>query len=165
MVTKQQQLEWLAHKYKTWPEQGATSLGLSVAEVGKFAIVNCHLITRQEWQQERDKMSSKPEVDSSWYERVEFPPIGTVCEMIDDKNTWLECEVISHKDGSCIGWIPSQKAPFYTYDKNGFRPLSTEREKAIDEMKSLCAYPGRWNSTYKSFAEALYAAGYRKVKP
>lgn len=36
MVTKQQQLEWLAHKYKTWPEQGATSLGLSVAEVERL---------------------------------------------------------------------------------------------------------------------------------
>ena len=65
MVTKQQQLKWLAKKYKTWPEQGATYLGLSVTEVGKFAIVNCHLITRQEWRQERDKMSSKPEVDHS----------------------------------------------------------------------------------------------------
>ena len=78
MVTKQQQLEWLSRKYKTWPEQGATYLCLSIAEVGKFAVVNSHVITRKEWQQEREKMSSKPEVDNSWHERGELPPVGNV---------------------------------------------------------------------------------------
>ena len=54
-VTKQQQLEWLAKAYKTWPEPGSHSLRLSAFEVGKFAMVNCYVITRKEWQQERDK--------------------------------------------------------------------------------------------------------------
>ena len=106
-------------------------------------------------------MSSKPEVNNSWYERGELPPVGTTCEMIDDKNTWLECEVISHKDGSCIGWIPSRKAPFYTYDKSDFRPIRTEREKAIDEMANLIARSVFGSA--KCQAEKLYDAGYRKV--
>lgn len=55
MVTKQEQLEWLAKAYKTWPEQGVTSLRLSAFEVGKFAIVNAHTITKQEWMDERNK--------------------------------------------------------------------------------------------------------------
>ena len=59
IVTKQQQLEWLAKAYKTWPEQGSHSLRLSAFEVGKFAIVNCYVITRKEWQQERDKMQKQ----------------------------------------------------------------------------------------------------------
>lgn len=59
IVTKQQQLEWLAKAYKTWPEQGSHSLCLSAFEVGKFAIVNCYVITRKEWQQERDKMQKQ----------------------------------------------------------------------------------------------------------
>ena len=160
MVTKQQQLEWLAKKYGRWPvvDEYVVMNGYGIGIAG-----GAHYITKGEWQQERDKMSSKPEVDSSWYERVEFPPIGTVCEMIDDKNTWLECEVISHKDGSCIGWIPSRKAPFYTYDKNEFRPLRTEREKAIDEMANLIAKSVFGSA--KCQAEKLYDSGYRKVKP
>ena len=59
IVTKQQQLEWLAKAYKTWPEQGSHTLRLSAFEVGKFAIVNCYVITRKEWQQERDKMQKQ----------------------------------------------------------------------------------------------------------
>ena len=111
-------------------------------------------------------MSSKPEVDNSWHERVEFPPVGTTCEMIDDKNTWLECEVIAHKDGSCIGWIHSRKSPFYTYDKSEFRPLPTEREKAIDEMLSVYAEKDGGKPIHprcKLLAAMLYDAGYRRV--
>ena len=59
MVTKQQQLEWLAKKCKTWSGQDATYLCLSVAEVGQFAVVNAHVITRKEWKQERDKMQQQ----------------------------------------------------------------------------------------------------------
>ena len=77
-------------------------------------------------------MSSKPEVDNSWYARGELPPVGTICEMIDDRATWRECKIIAHEDGACIGWIASLNSPFYTYDKSEFRPLHTEREKAID---------------------------------
>ena len=114
-------------------------------------------------------MSSKPEVDNSWHARREFPPVGTICKMIDDKNTWLECEVISHKDGSCIGWIPLCKAPFYTYDKSDFRPLRTEREKAIDEMvailKTKFNRPGVDGIAVADMVDELYDAGYRKVNP
>lgn len=40
----------------------------------------------------------------------------------------------------------------------------TEKEKAVDAMKELCAYKGSWNTTYKTFAESLYDAGYRVTK-
>ena len=100
--------------------------------------------------------------DNSWHERGELPPVGAICEMIDDENTWLECEIVSHKNGFCIGWISSRNAPFYTDDKSEFRPLRTEREKAIDAIAELIA-----KSVYgsaKCQAEKLYDAGYRKEK-
>lgn len=47
-----------------------------------------------------------------------------------------------------------------------FRPIKTqqeiEREKAIEDMKSLCKYKGSWESTFKAFAEDLIDAGYHK---
>ena len=166
MVTKQQQLEWLANKYKTWPEPGSSYMGLSAVELGKFAIVNSHTITRTEWQQERDKMNSKPEVGSSWYERGELPPVGVPVELWFGGSFAYNCEFISTRGYDYVLWNLDDDKPDCADSMNSqFRPLRTEREKAIDEMKSLCAYPGSWNSTYKSFAEALYAAGYRKVEP
>ena len=164
MVTKQQQLEWLANKYKTWPEQGATFLGLSIAEVGKFAIVNSHLITRQEWQQERDKMSSKPEVDNSWHERGEFPPVGCECEM---KHTcWDEFQrvfvlAITKQYVIVSDYSTPEIEQHYHLREITFRPLRTEREKAIDELIVLVGdiekYP-----TWRDAIVGIIDAGYRK---
>ena len=160
MVTKQQQLEWLAHKYKTWPEQGATSIGLSVTEVGKFAIVNCHLITRKEWQLWRDKMSSKPEVDNSWHERGELPPVGGVCEaMIHGE--WIAAEVLRHRINSAgmnVAAVMSC-ASFGVYWAADFRPLRTEREKAID---AACKAIGGVGEDGLLIIERLYDAGLLK---
>ena len=111
-------------------------------------------------------MSSKPEVDSSWYECGELPPVGCECSAMCDGN-WVTVEVLRHRVNNAGMNVAAVMncASFNVFWATDFRPLRTEREKAIDEMKSLCAYPGSWNSTYKSFAEALYAAGYRKVAP
>ena len=219
MVSKQQQLEWLANKYKTWRGQGAEYLCLSTTELGKFAVVNSHVITRKEWQQERDKMQqkcnesecgvmtldeaidhaneksselegvcaenhrllahwltkyrdtlskdNKPAPDSSWYDRGEFPPVGCKCEMIDDRYDWVECDVIAHKDSFCIAWVDSRMSPFYTNDLNEFRPLRTEREKAIEEITSyFCDADGCQVTPCVAdiISARLYNAGYRKLK-
>ena len=170
MITKQQQLEWLAKKYKTWPEQGATSLGLSVTEVGKFAVVNCYLITRQEWQQERGKMQkqlaqsvqSKP--DNSWYERGELPPVGVPVELWFGGSFAFNCEFITRRRHHYVMWNLDADRPDAADNLNSeFRPIRTEREKAIDEM-----YQAAFSIGSKINAEtigAIYDAGYRKVKP
>ena len=165
MVTKQEQLEWLVKTYKTWPEQGSHYLRLSAFEIGKFAVVNCHVITRKEWQQERDKMQKKAKQavqDNLWHEHGELPPVGTICEMIDDIAMWRECKIIAHENGACIGWVTSLNAPFYTYNKSELRPLSTEREKAINEMNELVGNIEKY-PTWRDAMTALYDAGYRKV--
>ena len=146
-VTKQQQLGWLV---------GFTD--------------GCYVISQEEWQQERDKMQKQSAQDYSWYERGELPPVGTICKMIDDKNTWLECEIIAHKNSFCIGWISSRNAPFYTDDKSEFRPLHTEREKAIDAACDVICKNGVYDFE-RGVIEKLYDAGmlynaeYHKVKP
>ena len=161
MVTKQQQLAWLAKAYKTWPEQGSHSLRLSAFEVGKFAIVNCHIITRKEWQQERDKMQKQQ--DSSLSKRGACPPVGEQVELWFGGSFAYNCEFICMRGRNYIVWNLDADRPDCADIMNSeFRPLRTEREKAIDDMKSLCAYPGSWCSTFKAFAESLYDAGYRK---
>ena len=110
-------------------------------------------------------MSSKPEVDGSWHERGEFPPVGCECEMIDDHCEWVKCDVIAHKDSFCVAWVCSRMSPFYTNDRNEFRPLRTEREKAIDEMVSVILdYDGYMitSATAELVARQLHYAGYHK---
>ena len=164
MVTKQQQLEWLANKYKTWPEQGSPYLGLSAVELGKFAIVNSHTITRTEWQQERDKMNSKPEVDSSWYDRGELPPVGVPVELWFGGTFAYRCEFITMRGNAYVVWnLDDDKPDCADYMNSQFRPLRTEREKAIEDMSRVMH---EHDSVINDVTlGALYDAGYRKVKP
>ena len=129
MVTKQQQLEWLANKYKIWPEQGATSLGLSVSEIGKFAIVNSYMITRKEWQQERDKMqkqSEQPTPGTSWYERGELPPVGIPVELWWGGSFAYNCEFITRRRHHYVMWnLDADRPDAADYMNSQFRPLRT----------------------------------------
>ena len=119
-----------------------------------------------EWQQERDKMLNKPEVDNSWCKCGACPPIGVLVELWFGGSFAYNCEFICMRGRNYIVWNLDADRPDCADIMNSeFRPIRTEREKAIDDMKSLCAYPGSWCSTFKEFAESLYDAGYRKVKP
>ena len=107
-------------------------------------------------------MSSKPEVDNSWHERGELPPVGCECEVfVSDENKWMHFEVIAIRDGHVLGWCREGSCGFQSNDKSEFRPLRTEREKAIDEMANLIAKSVFGSA--KCQAEKLYDAGYRKV--
>ena len=216
MVTKQQQLAWLAKKYKTWPEQGSLTLRLSAFEIGKFAVVNCHVITRKEWQQERDKMQKQDnksecavmtlseaidhaneksrelegncaanhgllahwlteyrdilsnlnqqnEQDNSWYEREELPPVGYECEAIRN-GEWVAVEVLRHRVNNVEMNVAAVMdcTSFNVFWSDDFRPLCTEREKAINEMNELVGNIERY-PTWGDAMAALYDAGYRKV--
>ena len=158
MVTKQQQLEWLANKYKTWPEPGAESIGLCVAEVGKFATVNSHVITRQEWQQEREKMRSK-----SWYEREELPPVGVPVELWFGGTFAYRCEFIAMRGNAYVLWnLDTDRPDTADYMNSDLRPLRTEREKDIDKIVSIIKGAAFQDPEFT--AAILYDAGYRKVK-
>ena len=109
-------------------------------------------------------MSSKPEVDSSWHERGELPPVGVPVELWFGGSFAYNCEFISTRGYDYVLWNLDDDKPDCADSMNSqFRPLRTDREKAIDEMASLIAKSVFGSA--KCQAEKLYAAGYRKVEP
>ena len=95
---------------------------------------------------------------SDWHKNGELPPVGEVCEAyIDYPPQWIETEIVAHKDGFAIGWCKSVMKGCHGDKAHEFRPLRTEREKAIDEMMEHCNYLGS-----RDFAGELFDAGYRK---
>jgi len=108
-------------------------------------------------------MSSKPKQDNSWHERGEFPPAGCECE-VKDGGVWHKTHIVGFDDdGYCVYTSPwNSLARDYDGDmcQSNFRPLRTEREKAIDEMANLIARSVFGSA--KCQAEKLYDAGYLK---
>jgi hypothetical protein len=96
-----------------------------------------------------------------------LPPVGTVCEMKDDRGSWLKVEIIASHAGYSHGWSDVCTQNFFADDPQDFRPIRTpeqiaadEREAAIDQMTLLLDTDrGR---AMRLISEALYDAGYRK---
>lgn len=108
------------------------------------------------------EMESESEVTinaSDWHKNGELPPVGEVCEILGafgHYKKWFECKIIAEHNCSVFAanersWINVRKG------EREFRPLRTERDKAIDEMMEHCDYLGS-----RDFAGKLFDAGYRK---
>ena len=109
-------------------------------------------------------MSSKPEVDNSWHEREKVPPCGVPVELWVGGVFAYNCEFIVKRGNTYIMWnLDADRPDAADYMNSEFRPLRTEREKAIDEMANLIAKSVFGSA--KCQAEKLYNAGYRKMKP
>ena len=112
-------------------------------------------------------MSSKPEVDNSWHERGELPPVGCECEY-KPVNDWVKCKVLFAGDSLYVLGVQEVEICVRVLDVD-FRPLRTEREKAIDEMVDILKAKfnrlGGDGITVAGIVDELYDAGYRKVKP
>ena len=86
-------------------------------------------------------MSSKPEVDNSWYERGELPPVGCECDI---RHYYCNSEKYEKVTVAAITseYVIVKYATFeqhYMLKDISFRPLRTEREKAIDAAcKAIC---------------------------
>ena len=113
------------------------------------------------------EMTSESEVTikvSDWHKNAELPPVGEVCEA--EYNTtpsvWESVRVVGFDDGECVfRWISGGNAGLigeYSHPKD-FRPLRTERDKAIDEMVDCLS--SRW-ANCEAIAAHLYENGYRK---
>lgn len=95
-----------------------------------------------------------------WHKSGELPPVGEVCEAyIDYPPQWVETEIVAHKDGFAIGWCKSVMKGCHGDKAHEFRPLSTARDKAIDEMVD-CLSSRLANC--EEIAAHLYENGYRK---
>lgn len=106
-------------------------------------------------------MSSKLEIDNSWHERGELPPVGCECEY-KPVNDWVKCKVLFAGDSIYVLGVREFEICVRVLDVE-FRPLRNEREKAVDEMANLIAKSVFGSA--KCQAEKLYDAGYRKVNP
>ena len=159
-VTKRQQLKWLAKRFDSLPFDGDIIV-MSDEVLGYLG--HEHEITNQELKRERDKMSSKPAVDNSWFERGELPPVGVPVELWWGGSFAYNCELITRREHHYVMWnLDADRPDCADYMNSEFRKLRTEREKAIDEIAELIA-----KSVYgsaKCQAEKLYDAGYRKEK-
>lgn len=124
-------------------------------------IPGCNL----ERQQKQNKMSNKPEDSNAWHDRGELPPVGSECSAMC-YGEWVTVEVLRHRVnnvGMNIAAVMNCTS-FNVFWATDFRPLRTEREKAIDALNALVGdiekYP-----TWRDAIAAIYDAGYRKVKP
>ena len=105
---------------------------------------------------------------SDWHKNGELPPVGEVCEAyIDYPPQWVETEIVAHKDGFAIGWCKSVMKGCHGDKAHEFRPLSTERDKAIDEMiKVINRYDYYGSLSFdvvaSDIANAMFDEGFRK---
>lgn len=165
MVTKQEQLEWLAKTHNEWSFI-IDHICMSSKLVGFVSYgAESHMVTKQEWQKERDKMKKRaeqPAQDNSWHERGELPPVDLPVELWVCGSFAYNCELISKRGNNYVLWnLDSDKADSADYMHSQFRPLRTEREKAIEEMVKAIDHIKEGN--FETFIGALYDAGYRKV--
>ena len=169
MITKQQQLEWLAKRFESLPCH-SDSILMSDKTLGYFGYG--HKITNQELKLERDKMSSKPVVDNAWHERGELPPVGVPVELWWGGLFAYNCEFITRRGHQYVMWnLDADRPDASDYMNSEFRPLRTEREKAIDSLAASIGAEFKFEGyalhtrITRSLSELIYDAGYRKVKP
>ena len=132
------------------------------------------------------EMKSESEVTikvCDWHKNGELPPVGEVCifdpngrtEFFDERAInaiGKEVSIISHvKFNGAVGSVAvfmcdtGGVAIVRTANQDCFRPLRTERDKAIDEM--VCEFidhhgDPKGGERYLGIAAKLYDAGYRK---
>lgn len=104
---------------------------------------------------------------SDWHKNGELPPVGEVCLYVVSDRCSAEVEITAHaKFGLCFVEIGKSGECYVskTAELHRFRPIRTEREKAIDEMVGeFINYYGdpKGGERYLGIAEKLYDAGYR----
>ena len=110
-------------------------------------------------------MQKQAAQDSSWHERGELPPVGEKCVIYAAGNNGEEVTFIGVTTDNYPVFETSEKRVFVERGKYEFRPLHTERDKAIDEM--VCEFidhhgDPKGGERYLGIAAKLYDAGYRK---
>ena len=93
--------------------------------------------------------------DNGWFERVELPPVGKVCEWLEcNKTGWQEVIVAGYYMNAA--WIvPKGKEPITVFNPTGFRPIRTERDVLIEIIKNT-------DDTDDKIADAILAAGFKR---
>lgn len=66
-----------------------------------------------------------------------LPPVGTICQMRDDNDKWVDVEIIANHKGFAHGWQDSTEDTYYSNKHCEFRPLCTERDNAIEKLQRV----------------------------
>lgn len=110
---------------------------------------------------------------NDWYERGEFPPVGTKCEYRKNSDEWLVGEIFGHRSdsqGNISAYVNLNGGKNWDYSSqvDKFRPLHTETDKLVDDVIGVLKSVSEAHSTdlaTRLNAEAVVNAGYRKIKP
>lgn len=101
--------------------------------------------------------------NNEWFKRGELPPVGTECEISNCGDEWEKVKILFMGKTICIAdWSYKQEQHFHLSSVK-FRPLRTEREPAIDEIKSIIVSLG-YGSAAGEIATKIYDAGFRKTE-
>ena len=105
-------------------------------------------------------MSSKPEVTNSWCECGELPPCGVPVELWFGGSFAYNCEFIVMRGNTYVMWnLDADRPDAADYMNSQFRPIRTEREKAID---AVCKTIGDVDEDGLLLIERIYDAGLLK---
>ena len=115
-------------------------------------------------------MSDKPEVDDSWFTYCKLPSCGIPVELWVGGVFAYNCEFIVKRGNTYVLWNLDDDKPDCADCMNSrFRPIRTEREKAIDEIAASIGAEFKFEGydlhtrITRSLSEFIYDAGYRKV--
>lgn len=103
---------------------------------------------------------------SDWHKNGELPPVGVGVQLWHGGAYAYDCEVIAKRGNSYVLWnLTWDRADSADCSMCEFRPIRTEREKAIDEI--VCEFidhhgDPKGGERYLGIAAKLYDAGYRK---
>lgn len=96
-----------------------------------------------------------------------LPPVGTVCDMLDDKNFFVEVEIIAIKSLHAFGWSEDRSMAYFSSNPDEFRPIQTpeqieakNREDFVKKASSLFFDASGGVADDPAF-NALYNAGCR----
>ena len=107
-------------------------------------------------------MSSKPEVDNSWCGREGLTPFGIPVELWIGGVFAYNCEFIMKRGNTYVLWnLDDDKPDCADYMNSRFRPLRTEREKAIDDACAAVYKAGPYDHERELIGK-LYDAGILK---
>lgn len=95
-----------------------------------------------------------------------LPPAGIQCECyhadLNGVKQWIECDVVGPY-GDYVICAPNGGG-FYGFDANELRPLRTKEQRERDELEQLLFDHGVMNGHCAGAADAIIAAGWRKVE-
>lgn len=101
----------------------------------------------------------------------ELPPAGSECEIDVESSArwfagdkWRSCEVLAHRGGRAICWVPSCNRVIDSGECRHFRPIRTKEQREREEIVRQAAHAiemknGSPITLYIKYCEDLYDAG------